>query len=166
MSNHKTKAYNRRTRKGFRGSLEPLPHFSISHENEIIWSHEIFFLFKKLDKISKANPHTFIYTNPLSRNPGPAPVSKLLLLLPPLKSKYFQKKNPCYHALQTNTWHREEESQNNDTRKTKQSKATSSLSDPGQDGRKSRKDTKHCTTKHGTNTDPPTHTHILQWEPQ
>ena len=29
------------------------------------------------DKLSNANPHTFIHVNPLSRNPGSAPVSWL-----------------------------------------------------------------------------------------
>ena len=32
---------------------------------------------RKIDKISKANPHTFIHTNSFSRNPGSAPVTCL-----------------------------------------------------------------------------------------
>ena len=70
-----------RYRGGPGGLLEPPspPTFQISYENEIIWSQRdqiISFSWdieETQDKISKANPHTVIHTNPLSRNPGSAP---------------------------------------------------------------------------------------------
>ena len=65
--------------RGVRLNPPPRPPFLISYENEIIWSQWdqiISFSWdiqEKWDKISKANPHTFIHMNPLSRNPGSTP---------------------------------------------------------------------------------------------
>ena len=62
-----------------------------------------------------------------------------------------------YHILQTKPPHREEEPQNSNSHKTsgKQLKQSNQLSLPHQNGCKTSKDTKHCTTKHGRNTEPP-----------
>ena len=60
-----------RIQRGFKCSLVPV--FKISYENEIICLSETkLYLFHLINKISKANPHTFIHMNPLSRNPRPA----------------------------------------------------------------------------------------------
>ena len=87
---------------GFTWTLLSAPRFYISYKNEIIWSGSLelpslplflnilwkwnnlvsvrpnYFIFmgylRKRYKISKANPHTFIPMNHLSRNPGFAPV--------------------------------------------------------------------------------------------
>ena len=54
----------------------PHPVFKYPPKNEIIWSQWdqiISFSWdieEKWDIVSKANPHTFMYMNPLSRNPG------------------------------------------------------------------------------------------------
>ena len=56
------------------GSLEPpsppypmkMKQFGLS-ETKLLHFHGIFY---KNEKMSKANTHTFIHTNPLSRNPG------------------------------------------------------------------------------------------------
>ena len=66
------------------------------------------------------------------------------------------------HTLQTNPRHREEESQNNNSHKTlgRQTKLSNQFSLSHQDDCQTRKDTKHCTAKHGTNTE----AEPQQWE--
>ena len=64
---------------GYRGGLSAfvlnppslLTTFLNIYENEIRPNYFIFMGY--LSKMSKANPHTFIHMNPLSRNPGSAP---------------------------------------------------------------------------------------------
>ena len=63
-----------------RTPFHPTPfRFKISYQNEIIWSQRDQIIpfswdtYEKCDKISKANPNTFIHIIFLSRNPGSAP---------------------------------------------------------------------------------------------
>ena len=61
---------------GVRLNLNPLPApcFFISYENEIIWSQtKIMRYSRKMRPNQQSEPHTFIYMNPLSINPGSAP---------------------------------------------------------------------------------------------
>ena len=57
------------------------------------------------------------------------------------------------HKLQTNPWHREEESHNNHETPGRQTKQSNQLSLPHRDDCKTRMDTKQRTTKHRTITE-------------
>ena len=54
-------------RRGFARIPLSVPRFQISYETKLFHFHGIL---RKMREISKANPHTFIHINPLSRNPG------------------------------------------------------------------------------------------------
>ena len=71
--------FNGGSRGGSGGSITPPPPCNILWKwNNLVSVRPKYFIFmgflRKLDKINKANRHTSIHLNPLSRNPGSAPV--------------------------------------------------------------------------------------------